>query len=155
MRVGIGLRLLDQLERPYYTASHRGGVQTEAWRHHLQPRRHHAVPARELARLLREDVCQGQGMLVKAALVVLRVLLVVRGRLRDLRRQPQVELGVRVMEVRRMPWACRQYLQPHNHQTVPARERRQLHLPSHHRTAPAGEGRVCSRTRRGGGGERL
>ena len=50
---------------------------------------------------LREDSCHGQGVLVKVAPVVLGVWLAARARLREVRRQSQAELGVRVLEVRR------------------------------------------------------
>ena len=51
---------------------------------------------------LREDSCHGQGVLVKVAPVVLGVWLAARARLREVRRQSQAELGVRVLEVRRI-----------------------------------------------------
>ena len=47
-------------------------------------------------------MCHGQGVLVKAVPVVLGVLLGARARLREARRQSQAELGVRVLEVRRI-----------------------------------------------------
>jgi hypothetical protein len=57
---------------------------------------------REVLGRRREDSCHGQGVLVKAVPVVLGVLLAARGRLREVRRQSQAELGVRVLEVRRI-----------------------------------------------------